>query len=191
MPLRYLIASVVWSGLSACRGWWHDCALETRRCISFFARESHFTCISSHLHTHTHTHTLSLSLSLQPSPQYDIHPAQLRRSILMYRHVPVSSGRLPLVPVVRNEKGSRRVGTPRTSCTSVYTWIAVSPPAEERGDKQVSRVCNLHVLWSSELIWSCALLSRMWIGSQALGRRSSNRIHAGSALKRASRIWDH
>jgi hypothetical protein len=141
------------------------------------------TYISSHLHTH----------SRQPSPQTAIHPAQPRRCILMYKHVPVSSGRLPLVPVVRNEKESRHRDATHIMYICVYLDCRQPRSGTRKGETNKFRVCTSNVLRSGKLIWSCAQLFRARIGSQALGRRSSNRVAVlwNELLEHASGIRDH
>jgi hypothetical protein len=112
------------------------------------------TYISSHLHTH----------SRQPSPQTAIHPAQPRRCILMYKHVPVSSGRLPLVPVVRNEKESRHRDA--THIMYIYLCILGLPSAHRHtkgGNKQVSCVyLQCLVIRQADLVMCSTIQSEDW-----------------------------
>jgi hypothetical protein len=125
-------------------------------------------------------------LSLQPSPQYDIHPAQLRRCI----HVRVD---MYTRPVVRNEKGSRRRHATCIMCilfkAHPCTRIAVSPPAEEKGKTNKFRVCTLSGDQGELISWSCARLFGAWIGSQALGL--SFKQPGGNALERGkTSFWN-
>jgi hypothetical protein len=137
------------------------------------------TYISSHLHTHTR----------QPSPQTAIHPAQPRRCILMYKHVPVSSGRSPLVPVVRNEKESRHRDATHIMYICVYLDCR-QPTGTRKGETNKFRVCTLRylVIRQADLVMCSTIQSEDWKPSSW----ASFKQPRGSALERASgiRFWN-
>jgi hypothetical protein len=64
----------------------------------------------------------------------------------MYRHVPVRSVRLPLVPLVRNEKESRRRGATHIMYLCVYLDCRQPTGRGKERGRQTSFVCVPQVL---------------------------------------------
>ena len=98
----------------------------------------------------------------------------------MYKHVPVSSGRSPLVPVVRNEKESRHRDATHIMYICVYLDCR-QPTGTRKGETNI-------VIRQADLVMCSTIQSEDWKPSSW----ASFKQPRGSALERASgiRFWN-
>ena len=152
-----------WSGLSACSRRWYRRVLEARTItirvyVFMYILAAVISTRDSHLHLHA-------------SPQNDLHPAQLRRCILVaIQACTCGIGRPPLSRSSAT-KTDRDMVTPHASCTSIH-WDYPQPTAVERGNIQVCGVLPR----DQAVLVMCHSIQRYILEAKLLASCSSSQV---------------